>query len=61
MSEDALVAFAGATDSWKWQLRDRLGKWIEMGSHVKWLANGLSRTGVVLDSPRAGFATVDED
>lgn len=58
-TKESLLA-AGGT-SWKWQLRDRLGKWVEMGAAVKWLANGLARTGVVVDSPREGYATVEED
>ena len=47
-------------ESWKHQLRDRLGQWIDMGTGVRWFARGTSRQGVVIDSPKAGLATVEE-
>jgi hypothetical protein len=30
-------------DNWKWQLRDRKGRWIEMGRGVKWYSRELGR------------------
>jgi hypothetical protein len=60
MDKTVTITAAGG-QSWKWQLRDRLGQWIEMGSTVKWLANGLSRSGKIVGSPKEGVATVEED
>jgi len=56
--QSALVA---AGDSWRWQLRDSKGQWIEMGSKVKWMANGLARSGTVIGSPDAGSAIVEDE
>ena len=47
-------------DSWRWQLRDKNGKWIEMGSEVRWLARGLYKQGIVIGSPNPGIANVRE-
>jgi hypothetical protein len=49
-----------AGDSWRWQLRDSDGRWIEMGSEVKWLAKGRWKFGIVVGSPAPGVATVEE-
>lgn len=56
---DALTAAGG--QSWKWQLRDSKGQWVEMGSEVKWLANGKMYSGKVVGSPRAGVALVQDN
>jgi hypothetical protein len=53
-------AILAAGDSWRWQLRDKNGKWIEMGSEVKWLARGRWLHGTVIGSPSPGIATVEE-
>jgi hypothetical protein len=55
-----LAVLVAAGDSWRWQLRDRYGKWIEMGAEVKWLARGRWLQGIVVGSPREGVATVEE-
>lgn len=55
---EALTAAGG--QSWRWQLRDRNGRWIEMGAKVKWFAQGLARTGLVVGSPQPGEAEVEE-
>lgn len=68
MSLDAMSAriaereatLTAAGQSWRWQLRDRNGQWIEMGAKVKWMANGLARMGLVVGSPREGQAEVEE-
>lgn len=33
----------GKNSNWKWQLRDRKGRWIEMGRGVKWYSRELGR------------------
>lgn len=33
----------GKNQNWKWQLRDRKGRWIEMGRGVKWYSRELGR------------------
>ena len=57
---EAGVTAAGGGQSWRWQLRDKNGQWIEMGAKVKWFANGLARHGVVIGSPKEGEAEVEE-
>jgi hypothetical protein len=47
-------------ESWRWQLRDRLGQWMEMDSQVRWLARGAFSYGTIVGSPREGVATVRE-
>lgn len=47
-------------DSWRWQLRDKNGKWIEMGAEVRYLVRGLYRQGIVIGSPSPGIAKVRE-
>jgi hypothetical protein len=49
------------TDAWKWQLRDRLGQWMNMDSEVRWLSSGQSRQGHIVGSPSPGVATVEEN
>ncbi len=56
----ARPAFTAGGDSWRWQLRDKNGQWIEMGSEVRWLAKGLYKQGIVVGSPSPGTATVKE-
>lgn len=51
-------ALAAAGDSWRWQLRDALGQWIDMNARVEWIENGKRRTGYVVGSPQEGIATV---
>jgi hypothetical protein len=53
-----LPPVTAAGNSWRWQLRDSKGQWIEMHSEVKWLANGVLRSGRVTGSPSPGVATV---
>lgn len=55
---NAVLTAAG--QSWRWQLRDKNGQWIEMGAKVKWMANGLSRLGTVVGSHKEGEADVEE-
>lgn len=50
-----------AGTSWKWQLRDASGQWIEMGSTVSWAARGQIRTGKIIGSPEPGRAQVKDD
>ena len=57
--ETALTAAGGG--SWKWQLRDQNGQWIKMGSKVKWVDKGKSRSGKIVGSPKAGTAEVEDD
>jgi hypothetical protein len=47
-------------EAWKWQLRDRLGQWMDMHSEVRWLSRGQFAQGTVVGSPREGWATVKE-
>jgi hypothetical protein len=54
------IPITAAGDSWRWQLRDAEGRWIEMGSEVKWLAKGRWKFGIVVGSPAPGVATVEE-
>ena len=54
------LGLAAAGDSWRWQLRDKEGEWIEMGAEVKWLWQGLERLGIVIGSPSPGMASVRE-
>lgn len=46
--------------SWKWQLRDRLGQWMDMDSEVRWMARGKMHQGHVVGSPEDGLATIKE-
>lgn len=52
---------AGAHDSWRWQLRDKNGQWIEMGSRVKWLDRGIPHTGRISGSSNKSRAYVRDD
>lgn len=52
---------AAANQSWRWQLRDKDGQWIEMGSKVKWLNKGVWRYGKIVGSPKSGTATVEDN
>ena len=54
------ITAAGGGQSWRWQLRDKNGQWIEMGAKVKWFANGMARNGIVMGSPKEGEAEVEE-
>lgn len=48
----------GRGQSWRWQLRDRFGRWIEMGSEVEWFSLGALRVGKIVDSPDKSTAIV---
>jgi len=52
---------AAVRDSWRWQLRDAKGQWIEMGSRVSWLAGGLKHTGHITGSSNPSYAYVFDD
>ena len=56
-----MSALLAAGDSWRWQLRDKNGKWIEMGSEVRYLIRGLYKQGIVVGSPSPGVAKVKEN
>lgn len=58
---DVVPGIPGRSESWRTQLRDRNGKWIEMGSEVKWLLNGVLKAGRVVDSSGPDRATVEVD
>jgi hypothetical protein len=61
MAPDVYGAYRRAKhESWKHQLRDRLGQWIDMGSGVRWYASGKAKQGTVVDSPDAKTAIVEE-
>ena len=55
------ISLLAAGGSWRWQLRDSKGQWVEMGSEVKWLSQGVMRSGRVTGSPSPGVATVQDD
>lgn len=54
------IPVTAAGDSWRWQLRDSKGQWIEMGSEVVYLVRGLAHTGTIVGSPKEGSATVED-
>ena len=58
---EQVARLVASGQSWRWQLRDSDGQWIDMGSRVKWLAQGLKHTGVLIGSPSPGIATVRDD
>lgn len=60
-SEFSITPVVAGGESWKWQLRDSKGKWVEMGAKVKWMAKGVQKAGEVVGSPKPGVATVEED
>lgn len=47
--------------SWKWQLRDSGGQWIDMNLSVQFTDRGRVTSGKVVGSPRAGVALVERD
>jgi hypothetical protein len=59
--QESAVTAAGPNQSWRWQLRDRNGKWIQMGAKVQWYANGKTRLGRVVGSHKEGEAEVEEE
>lgn len=60
--EDAVAVFvASGGQSWKWQLRDKNGRWIRMNSTVQWTERGQQRRGTVVGSPKEGQATVRDE
>jgi hypothetical protein len=48
------------SESWKWQLRDRSGQWMDMNSEVRWLSRGAFTQGTIIGSRKADEATVRE-
>ena len=49
---------AAGENSWEWQLRDKNGRWIQMGSEVSFSHQGKMITGVIVGSPGPGKATI---
>ena len=58
--EPAEEPVTAAGQSWRWQLRDAEGQWLEMGSEVRWLSQGRWLNGRVIGSPSPGIATIEE-
>lgn len=58
--ELSAASLTAAGNSWKWQLRDKNGRWLDMGARVRWLNRGTWKSGKVVGSPRTGFATVED-
>lgn len=52
---------AAGGQSWRWQLRDRNGKWIKMNTSVEWTERGQKHRGKVIGSSKEGQATVRDE
>ena len=48
----------GGRESWKWQLRDKNGRWLQLGSEVSFSHQGSTLTGIVIGSPGPGQAII---